>query len=133
GEKPEALDAAGVSVSATRSWAALATGAMAGIGGAYLSIVAAGVFTPMMTQGQGYMAIVIAMLARGRPLWVVFASFLFGISLSVATALQLAGITISTDLINMLPFLAIMVALIMFGRRAYLPPGLAVPYFRGMR
>lgn len=133
GEKPEALDAAGVSVIATRSWAALATGALAGVGGAYLSVVAAGVFTPMMTQGQGYMAIVIAMLARGKPVWVVIASFLFGISLSVATALQLAGITISTDLINMLPFLAIMIALIIFGRRAYLPPGLAVPYVRGMR
>ncbi len=133
GEKPEALDAAGVSVIATRSWAALATGALAGVGGAYLSIVAAGVFTPMMTQGQGYMAIVIAMLARGKPIWVVGASFLFGISLSIATALQLAGINISTDLINMLPFLTIMVALIIFGRRAYLPPGLAVPYVRGMR
>ena len=62
GEKPEALDAAGVSVVATRSWAALSTGALAGLGGAYLSIVGAGVFTPFMTQGQGYMAIVIAML-----------------------------------------------------------------------
>ena len=39
GEKPEALDAAGVSVVATRSWAALSTGALAGLGGAYLSIV----------------------------------------------------------------------------------------------
>lgn len=133
GEKPEALDAAGVSVIATRSWAAMATGALAGIGGAYLSIVAAGVFTPMMTGGQGYMAIVIAMLARGKPVWVVVTSFLFGISLSVATALQLAGIDISTDLLNMLPFLSIMIALVIFGRRAYLPPGLAVPYVRGMR
>jgi simple sugar transport system permease protein len=133
GEKPEALDAAGVSVLATRSWAALATGALAGLGGAYLSIVAAGVFTPFMTQGQGYMAIVIAMLARGKPGWVVAGSFLFGISLSIATALQLAGVNISTDLINMLPFIAIMVALVIFGRRSYLPPALCVPYVRGAR
>ena len=133
GEKPEALDAAGVSVIATRSWAALSTGAMAGLGGAYLSIVAAGVFTPFMTQGQGYMAIVVAMLARGRPLWVVFGSFLFGISLSIATALQLAGVNISTDVINMLPFIAIILALVVFARRSYLPPALAVPYLRGAR
>jgi general nucleoside transport system permease protein len=133
GEKPEALDAAGVSVMATRSWAVLSTGALAGLGGAYLSIVAAGLFTPFMTQGQGYMAIVIAMLARGKPGWVVAASFLFGISLSVATALQLAGVNISTDLINMLPFIAIMVALVIFGRRSYLPPALCVPYMRGAR
>lgn len=133
GEKPEALDAAGVSVIATRSWATLCTGALAGLGGAYLSIVAAGVFTPFMTQGQGYMAIVITMLARGRPLWVVFGSFLFGISLSIATALQLAGVNISTDVINMLPFITIILALVVFARRSYLPPALAIPYLRGSR
>lgn len=133
GEKPEALDAAGVSVFATRSWAVLSTGALAGLGGAYLSIVSAGVFTPFMTQGQGYMAIVICMLARGRPLWIVFGAFLFGISLSIATALQLAGVNISTDVINMLPFVAIMLALVIFSRSSYLPPALALPYVRGAR
>ena len=133
GERPEALDAAGVSVLATRSWAAMATGALAGLGGAYLSIAVAGVFTPFITQGQGFMAIVIAMLARGRPLLVVIGAFLFGISLSLSDALQIAGITISTDVINLLPFVAIMVALVVFSRRAYLPPALAVPYVRGAR
>ena len=63
GEKPEALDAAGVSVLTIRTCAALTTGALAGLGGAYLAIVAAGIFTPFMTGGQGYIAIVIAMLA----------------------------------------------------------------------
>ncbi len=86
-----------------------------------------------MTQGQGFMAIVIAMLARGKPLWVVLGSFLFVISLSVATALQLAGINISTDVVNLLPFIAIMVALVAFARRSYLPPALALPYIRGAR
>jgi len=133
GEKPEALDAAGVSVVATRSWAALVTGCCAGVGGAYLSIVGAGTFTPFMTQGQGFMAIVIAMLARGKPLWVVFGSFLFGICLSIATALQLAGIDVSVDVVNMLPFIAIIVALMVFARRSYLPPALALPYVRGAR
>jgi general nucleoside transport system permease protein len=133
GEKPEALDAAGVSVVSTRALAAMSTGALAGLGGAYLSIVGAGLFTPFMTQGQGYMAIVIAMLARGRPVWVLVGSFLFGVSLSIATALQLAGINISTDVINALPFVAIIVALMLFVRRSYLPPALALPYVRGAR
>ncbi len=133
GEKPEALDAAGVSVVATRSWAALSTGALAGLGGAYLSIAVSGVFTPFLTQGQGFMAIVIAMLARGRPFWVIVGSVLFGVSLSLSDSLQIAGITISTDIINMLPFVAIIVALILFARRSYLPPALAIPYVRGAR
>ena len=79
------------------------------------------------------MAIVIAMLCRGRPLWIVLASVLFGLSFSIATALQLAGINISNDLVTMLPFIAIIVALIAFGRRSYLPPALCIPYVRGAR
>jgi simple sugar transport system permease protein len=79
------------------------------------------------------MAIVICMLARGKPIWVLFGSFLFGISLSIATALQLAGVNISTDVINLLPFVAIMVALVIFARRSYLPPALCIPYVRGAR
>jgi simple sugar transport system permease protein len=133
GEKPEALDAAGISVVATRAWATLATGALAGLGGAYLSVVGAGIFTAFITQGQGFMAIVIAMLSRGRPLWVLIGSFLFGVTLSLSSSLQPAGIYISTDLTHMLPFASIIVALILFARRSYLPPALALPYVRGAR
>jgi len=134
GEKPEALDAAGVSVVATRTYAVLSTGALAGLGGAYLSIVGAGGFQPFLTQGQGFMAIVIAMLARGRPLGVVVASFVFGITISLGTALQAAGISdIPDNLIHALPFIAIILALILFARRSYLPPALALPYVRGAR
>ncbi len=133
GEKPEALDAAGISVVATRSWATLATGALAGLGGAYLAVVGAGIFTPFITQGQGFMAIVIAMLSRGRPLWVLTGSFLFGITLSLSSSLQPAGIYISADITHMLPFASIIVALMLFARRSYLPPALALPYVRGAR
>lgn len=133
GEKPEALDAAGVSVSSTRTWGVLACGALTGLGGAYLAVVVAGIFVPFMTQGQGFIGIVIAMLARGRPLWVIAGAFLFGVTLQLATALQLAGIDISTDIVNMLPFIAVILALIVFARRSYLPAALGLPYVRGAR
>ena len=80
-----------------------------------------------------FIVIVIAMLGRGRPLWVLLGSFLFGIALSLSDSLQLAGINISTDVVNLLPFIAIMVALVAFARRSYLPPALALPYIRGAR
>lgn len=133
GQKPQALDAAGVSVVATRSWAAITAGALAGLGGAYLSVAVAGVFVPFVTQGQGFIAIVICMLARGRPLWVLIGSFIFGMSLSLQTSLQLHGVNISTDVVNMLPFIAVIVSLILFARGDYLPPALALPYVRGAR
>ena len=109
----------------------LTTGALAGLGGAYLAIVGANTFTPFMTQGQGFIAIVIAMLARGKPLWVGVSSFVFGICLSIGTALQLTSINISSDVINLLPYIAIMAALILFARGSYLPPALCLPYVRG--
>jgi ABC-type uncharacterized transport system permease subunit len=133
GEKPAALDAAGVSVDHTRTWATVAAGVGAGLGGAYLSVIAAGTFTPFMTQGQGFIAIVIAMLARGAAPWTIVGSLLFGMSLSIATALQLIGIEISTDYVQMLPFIAVIVVLVLFARRSYLPSALALPYFRGER
>ena len=119
---------------ATRTYAVLSTGALAGLGGACLSIIGAGGFQPFLTQGQGYMAIVIAMLARGKPLGVVIGSFLFGITISLGTALQAAGVTnIPDNFIHALPFVAIMLSLILFVRRSYLPPALALPYVRGAR
>jgi len=133
GDKPGALDAAGVSVTATRAWAVVATGALGGLGGAYLAIVSAGLFQPFMTQGRGFIAIVIAMLGRGRPFWVLAGALLFGVSLSISDALQIAKINISTDAVFMLPFLVVMVVLIVFGRRAFLPAALALPYVRGAR
>lgn len=133
GEKPAALDAAGVDVDRTRTWATIAAGVGAGLGGAYLSTIAAGTFTPFMTQGQGFIAIVIAMLARGIAPWTIVGALLFGMSLSVATALQLVGVDISTDYVQMLPFVSVIVVLVLFARRSYLPAALAVPYVRGER
>jgi len=133
GDRPAALDAAGVSVAATRAWAELMAGALIGLGGAYLAIVGAGIFVPFMTHGQGYIGLVVAMLARDRPLWVLYGAYLFGLALSLQTVLQLTGIGVSTDLVNMLPFAAVMVTLIIFARRSYLPAALGRPYVRGER
>jgi ABC-type uncharacterized transport system permease subunit len=131
GEKPAALDVAGVSVIATRMWAVISTGALAGLGGAYMAEVAAGLFVPFMTGGAGFMAIVLAMLARGRPLWVLIGALVVGVSTSVTTALQVAGFQIPTDVVQMLPFATIIVVLALFGRKAGLPAALGLPYHRG--
>ncbi len=98
-----------------------------------MAIVTAGIFVPFMTGGLGFIAIVIAMLGRGRPVWVLIGSLLFGVALSIATALQLVGINVSTDVVQMLPFLAVMVALVLFARQSYLPAALAMPFVRGQR
>jgi ABC-type uncharacterized transport system permease subunit len=133
GDRPAALDAAGVGVRTTRALAVLSTGFLAGVGGAYLSAVGGGLFLPFMTGGDGFIAIVLAMLARGRPTWVLLGAFLFGISLSLTTALQVAGVNVPTDVIQMLPFAMVIVVLVLFGRNSRLPPALGLPYRRGVR
>ena len=133
GDKPAALDVAGVDVIRTRTVAVLATGALAGIGGAYLANIGAGLFVPFITNGAGFLGIVLAMLARGRPIWVLAGAVLFGMCLSLTTAVQVAGINMPTDIINMMPFAAVMLMLVLFGRRASLPAALGLPYQRGAR
>ena len=133
GDKPAALDAAGVDVIRTRTVAVLCTGLFAGLGGAFMSIVGAGVFVPFMTHGNGFIGIVLAMLARGKPLWVLGGALLFGACLSMTTALQVAGVDIPTDVIQMLPFAMVMLVVILAGRRASLPLALGSSYVRGAR
>ncbi|MDQ0467784.1 putative B6 ABC transporter permease subunit 1 [Labrys wisconsinensis] len=133
GDKPAALDSAGVDVARTRTVAVLTTGALAGLGGAFMAEIGAGIFIPFMTNGAGFIGIVLAMLARGRPLWVLGGALLFGACLSMTTALQVAGVDIPTDVIQMLPFAAVTLVLVLFGRRASLPAALGVPYVRGAR
>jgi ABC-type uncharacterized transport system permease subunit len=133
GERPDSLDAAGVSVVRVRTIAELTAGSLAGVGGAYLALVTAGTFVPFVTGGAGFIAIVIAMLARGRPFWAIFGALLFGMSLSLTTALQLVGIEIPTSLVFMLPFTAVIVVLVIFARQSRLPSALGLPYHRGSR
>lgn len=133
GERPEAVDAAGVNVVVVRSLAVLSAGVFGGLGGAYLSLVSAGNFIPMMTGGRGFMAIVLAMLARGRPLLLAAGALLFGFATAGTTALQLVGVEVRPEIVNSLPFAVVLVALVLLGRNEFLPSALALPYVRGER
>lgn len=131
GERPSALDAAGGNVARTRTIAVLTAGACAGLGGAFTSVAGAGIFVPFMTNGGGFIAIVLAMLARGRPVMVLAGALLFGACLSATTALQVAGVDAPTDVVQMLPFAAVLVVLALFGQGGSLPAALGEAWSRG--
>lgn len=130
GDRPHALEAAGGNPRATRTLAVMTTGFLAGLGGAHIVLVGAGLFVPAVTHGAGFIAIVLAMLARGRFGWIIAGSLLIGMSLSLTTALQLVGVNVPIDAVQMLPFILILAVLAMFGRDSYLPAALALPYDR---
>ncbi len=128
GDQPHALAAAGGNPRSTRTMAVMTTGFLAGVGGAHIALIGAGLFVPAVTHGAGFIAIVLAMLARGRFGWIVTGAILIGISLSLTTAFQLVGVDVPIDAVQMLPFIMILVVLSAFGRDSYLPAALAVPY-----
>jgi simple sugar transport system permease protein len=133
GENPLAADAAGVNVFAVRYLAAAIGGAMAGLGGAFLSVSDLNLFVPGMTVGQGFMAIALAMLGRWQPIRVFIGAVLFGLLRSLAIGLQIVGVAVQPEFILMLPYLGIIVALFIMARHTSLPAALGLPYRRGVK
>ncbi len=133
GQRPASLDAAGGSVIGTRTSTVLLGGVFSGAAGAALVLLTTSAFTPFMTNGVGYIAIVVTMLARGKLRWVAVTSLLYGATVAVGTALQLTAISLPADVIKLLPFVVVMVMLITFSRVSAVPPALATPYVRGAR
>ena len=133
GQKPSSLDAAGGSVMRTRSLAVMLNGVLVGLGGAYLALLTTATFSPMLTSGLGFIAIVITMLSRGRILVVMLTSFVYGLAVAIGPALQVIGFTVPADIIKMLPFIIVILMLIIFARSSVVPPALGTSYTRGAR
>lgn len=128
GESPFAADAAGVDVFRIRYLATAIGGAMAGLGGAFLSVGDLNFFIPGMTVGQGFIAIAITMLGRWTPYRVAAGALLFGILRSLSNGLQIIGVQVRPEFVLMLPYVGIIVALVMLAGRDDLPAALATPY-----
>lgn len=133
GEDPFAADAAGVNVFRVRYLAIMIGGAMAGLGGAFLSVGDLNFFVPGVTVGQGFIAIAIAMLGKWEPNRVFVGALLFGILRSLSTGLQIVGVQVRPEFVLMLPYLGIIAALVVLAGRTSLPAALAIPYERGHR
>ena len=131
GETPWAADASGVNVYRIRYYTILFGGLMASLGGAFMALGDLAFFVPDMNMGRGYIAIVVVMLGKWNPIKVCWGALLFGFALALTSALQVAGINISPDLILMIPYLVVIVALLLFTKSTDLPSSLCIPYKRG--
>ena len=104
GENPEAADAAGVSVNRLRYIGVLLSGALAGIGGAYLSIGQSSLFTRNMAAGRGFIALAALIFGKWRPVQTMLACLLFGFA--DALTIQLQGVPVSEGFLRSAVFVA---------------------------
>lgn len=129
GEHPAAADSAGVNVARIRYAAVLFGGAMAGLGGGYLSVVALGGFVEDMVAGRGFIAIACVVFGRWNPLGVLLATLFFGIADAAQIRLQALNPDIPYQFFVMMPYGLAVLFLVFFAGRAQLPAALAQPYF----
>ncbi len=132
GENPEAADAAGVSVAATR-YAAMAVGGMLmAAGGAFLTLAILGSFTLNITNGRGWVCIALVIFAR----WRVVAAVLGGLLFAFVDALQLQLVItpefsgVPREVMIALPYVVVIGALALSGRNLTYPGAYLQPYRR---
>jgi general nucleoside transport system permease protein len=117
GERPEVVAAAGRRPALIQV-AAITTGtALAGIGGAQLSIGYVGNWFNDMTSGYGFVAVAVVLFATWRPLRVLGGAYLFGMALAATSVLQAHGVSVNQYLLDAAPYLITLVALVTIGRR----------------
>lgn len=110
GDRPDALRAAGASVTRTRLLAAAIGGALAGLGGAEISLSVSG-FSAGMSSGKGYMALAAVILANWRPGRAALACLMFAFADEVNTQLQMYDTVFPRELAPLLPYLVTLAVL----------------------
>jgi simple sugar transport system permease protein len=134
GEKPEAVDTAGISVSGLRYRAVIIAGILCGIAGAYLSVAHGAGFGREMTAGKGYIALAALIFGNWRPVPALAACLMFGFLDAVAARLQGVEVPvigqIPTDLILVLPYVLTVILLAGFIGKATPPHAIGQPYVK---
>jgi ABC-type uncharacterized transport system permease subunit len=116
GEAPKSAHAIGYSVIAIRYFATLFGGAMAGVGGAFLSVFYTPLWVENMTAGRGWIALALVVFATWRPARVMIGAYLFGGVTVAQFFAQGEGAAIPSQFLSMLPYLATIVVLVVISR-----------------
>ncbi len=138
GEDPASAEAAGVNVSTVRYIHVMLGGALAGLGGAYFSLALVPSWQDNPIGQAGWIAIALVILASWRPWRALWVAYLFGIAGRLNFTFQTLEINVPATLLDMLPFLLAIIAMIVLtsGKRARFlgaPAALGIPYFREER
>lgn len=134
GESPAAADAVGIAVNRYKYIHILCSGALCGLGGAFLSLVYVPAWQEGITAGRGWIAVALVIFASWNPLKAVAGAFIFGGLDILGFRLQAAGIHINQYFVDMIPYLVTILVLVVSGinkhGRNQAPKNLGNAYFR---
>jgi simple sugar transport system permease protein len=130
GEHPTAADTVGIRVLWIRYRNVVLGGAVAGIGGAYLTVGSTGFFAKNISSGLGFIALAAMIFGRWTPLGAVAAAMLFGVSDSLALVLSSLNPQIPSQFLLMIPYLATIVAVVGLVGKVRAPAADGKPYVK---
>jgi general nucleoside transport system permease protein len=137
GENPRTAEAMGINVVRTRYIYTVVGGVFAGIGGAHLALAYTPGWNEHITGGRGWIVIALVIFAMWNPGKAILGTLLFGGINAIQFRLQAAGTDIPASLLNMLPYLVTVLALVVltvyenYGKKKIgAPSALGNPYMR---
>ena len=111
GQNAQAAYTAGVDVTKYRWISLLLMGAFTAISGTSLTLSGISMFSENMTAGKGFLCMCSITIGKGNPLKILFVALLF--AFSQALVLVLGTLSIPTQIISMIPYVAVI--LVLFG------------------
>ncbi len=131
GEHPKAADTVGINVNHTRYRTVLVAGAIAGMGGAFYTLVSVPQFNREMTGGAGYIALAAVIFGKWDPLRATLAALLFGFASNLQGVLAVLGSPVPSQFMLMLPYVVTIFAVAGVVGRSRAPAADGVPYRKG--
>jgi simple sugar transport system permease protein len=130
GEHPVAADTVGIRVLAMRYRNVIASGLIAGIGGAYFTIGSVGSFGPNMSSGEGYIALAAMIFGRYMPAGAVLAALLFGFTTQMQSIMSSINVPIQSNLLLLTPYVVTIVVVAGLVGKVRGPRSEGVPYVK---
>jgi ABC-type uncharacterized transport system permease subunit len=130
GEHPVAADTVGIRVRRLRYMNVLLGGVIAGAGGAYFTLVATASFQKNMTSGAGFIALAALIFGRWTAVGALGAALFFGFAQKLATYLSAVGSPVPSQFLNMLPYIATIIAVAGLVGRVRAPAADGQPYIK---
>jgi general nucleoside transport system permease protein len=128
GEYPRAVDTAGLPVAGIRYACVIASGAMAGLGGAFLSVAHVNMFTENMTAGRGFIALTAIIFGKWHPVGAFVACLIFGAADALQLRIQTYDLGIPYQVPVMLPYVLALLAMCGMVGRSPAPAAAGIPY-----